>query len=141
RDVDLRTGVAARTESAPDGATERRALGVGVGVTQRPRRAPERTVRAWLDVARVGDATRVGPGVDVAWAGDVGADAWTVRLHARPSGPSPTPWRASVAWRHDRGATAWTWTGDVAGTADAVAGRLEVRGSVPWPTLRGAFGR
>lgn len=139
RDVDLRTHVTARTETADD--ADPRAVGVGIGVTQRPRRAPERTVRAWLDVARAGGATRVRPGLDAVWVGRVGAGDATVQLRARPSGPTPTPWRASVSWRHDRGATAWTWTGDVARAANAVAGRLEVRAAVPWPALRDAFGR
>ncbi len=140
RDVDLRVAWQGRWEPPTAGADPLRATGIGVGVTQRPRRAPERTLRAWLDVAQDG-GPRLTPGVDAAWAGDVAAGRASVRLQARPGGPLPTPWRATVAWRTERGAATWTVWADLAAAADAATVRLAVARAAPWSTFGRAMPR
>lgn len=78
-------------------------LAAAVGVVVAPRRAPEISVQAWLDVDVEAGATRLRPGLSStgAWRAPEGRFAWTVAV--RPGARARAPWSADASWRRELG--------------------------------------
>lgn len=97
RELDGRIALEARWSAESDG------YGVGIGVVHAPRRAPEVSGIAWLDVdaRRGGTVTR--PGFELQGAWRVGPDRIEASAVARPASRRRAPWSLDLTWRRPWG--------------------------------------
>jgi hypothetical protein len=94
REGDARLALETRLGAAPP------RLAIGLGAVHVPRRAPELSATAWLDLApAAGPTGRAWLGLEAAGAWRFGQDRVEAALLARPGGRARTPWSLDLSWR------------------------------------------
>ncbi len=108
------------------GAAEPR-WAIGLGAVYVPRRAPELSATAWLDLAPAPQAAvRAWLGAEASGAWRFGPDRVEAALLARPGGRARTPWSLNLSWRRSLDAGEVTLQA-VGGAGGADGASLELR--------------
>lgn len=82
---------------------QRDAYGIGIGAVHAPRRAPEVSGIAWLDVDLRDGRTVARPGIELEGAWRLGRDRIEASVFARPTSRARAPWSLDVTWRRPWG--------------------------------------